>query len=103
MAVIYDSASIYIQSATTLKEKIIRIDAIITALEDTALKAASTDDVMEYSLDDGQTKIRTVYRSAESVLNAIQAFEKMKQMYINRLNGRIVRLVDGKSLRRGTY
>lgn len=95
--VTYDSANIYIQCATTLEGKIARIDAIITALEDTALKAAANDNISEYSLNDGQTIIRTVYKGADAVLNSIMAFEKIKQMYVNRLNGRVFRLVDGKN------
>src|SRR3990167_65447 len=95
----YDSAQIYIDSATTLREKIVKIDLIIIALETTALKAASTDEISEYWLDDGQTKIKTVYKGADSVLKSIMAFESIKQMYINRLNGRVMRLVDSKNLK----
>ena len=98
--VIYNSAAIYIDSATTLQEKITKIDAIITALEDTALKAASTGDITEYTLDDGQTKINTIYRGAADVERAITSFERIRQRYINQLNGRIVRLVDGKNFNR---
>jgi hypothetical protein len=98
--VVYDSASIYINKATDLCDKIARIDDIITALEDTALKSASNDDITEYSLDDGQTKIKTVYKGTDAVLNSIKGFIGLKQLYVNQLNGRQVRLVDGKSLRR---
>jgi 2C-methyl-D-erythritol 2,4-cyclodiphosphate synthase len=97
--VYYDSASIYIDCASDLRGKITRIDAIITALEDAALVAAAKGDITEYSLDDGQTKIRTVYRDASSIATAIANFEQIKQRYINRLNGRHVRLVDGKNFR----
>jgi hypothetical protein len=93
----YDSAQIYIQCGSTLLDKIARIDAIITALEDTALKAASTDNITEYQLNDGQTIIKTVYKGADSVMRSIMAFEKIKQMYVNRLNGRVIRLVDSKN------
>lgn len=95
--VYYDSAAIYIQCASTLQDRIIRIDAIITALYDTALKAAANDNLTEYSLNDGQTVIRTVYKGADSVLSSIKAFESIKQMYINQLNGRVFRLVDSKN------
>lgn len=97
----YDSADLYIESATTLRDKITRIDAIITALESSALKAAVNGNITEYSLDDGQTKIRTVYRNAQEVANSINAFEAIKQRFINRLHGRIVRLVDHKNFRNG--
>lgn len=96
----FDSASIYIDSATTLQAKIVRINAIITALETTALKAAETGNVTEYSLDDGQTKINTMYRSPIEVQKSIDAFESIKQRYVNQLNGRVVRLVDSKNFNR---
>lgn len=95
--VYYDSAYKYIDCASDLRSKIARIEAIIAALETTALKAAANDNISEYSLNDGQTVIRTVYKSAQDVLNSIMAFEKIRQMYINRLNGRVIRLVDGKN------
>lgn len=95
----YDSASVYIATATTNAEKLAKVEAIIAALEDTALKSASNDDLSEYSLDDGQTKIKTVYRSTADVLKSLRGFEQLRQMYINRLNGRVVRLFDEGSFR----
>lgn len=97
MAVYYDSSVIYIQSATTLQGKITRIDAIITALEDTALTAAANDNILEYELNDGQVKIRTEYRGTDAVFKSIKAFEQLRQMYVNRLNNRHMRLIDSKN------
>lgn len=97
----YESAAIYIASATSLKQKIARLDAIITALEDTALTAASGDNVTSYSLDNGQTKINTMYRSASDVAASIVAFERIRARYVNKLNGgAIVRLVDSSNFTR---
>ena len=97
----FDSSSIYVTSATTSREKLARVNAIITALEDVALKAAANGDISQYSLDDGQVKIMTTYRTAEDVSKSIQAFEVIKQRYINQINGRMVRLVDSKNFRNG--
>lgn len=94
----YDSAYIYIDSASDLRSKITRMDAIIEALEDAALKGAATGHLTEYSLDDGQTKIKTAYRSVNEIFNAINAFSRLRQLYINRSNGRVMRLVDSKNL-----
>lgn len=94
---IFDSAQIYIDSATSNAAKIVRIDAIIDALFTVALKAATNENITEYSLDDGQTKIKTAYRGVAQIQQSIQNFESIKQMYVNRLNGRVVRLVDRKS------
>lgn len=99
--VIYDTAAIYIDSATSLQDKITRIDAVIDALFTSALKAAATGNVSEYSLNDGQTQIKTVYRSVAEVKQAITDFEAIKTMYVERLNGRVVRLMDSKSFNRG--
>lgn len=94
---IYDSAAIYLQTATSLTDKIAKIDAIIDALFVAATTASSTDNITEYSLDDGQTKIRTVYRGSAGVFTAIRGFETMRNYYTNQLNGRMVRLVDSKN------
>lgn len=97
MAVYYDSAAIYIDSATDLCDKIAKIDQVIDALLTNALVAAANDNIEEYSLNDGQTIIRTTYKGADAVQKSIHAFESIKQTYVNRLNGRGVRLVDSKS------
>ncbi len=97
MSVTYDSADIFIQSAATLKAKIARMDAIIVALEDVALTAASSDNIQEYELNDGQVKIKTEYRGVDAVFKSIKAFEQLRQIYVNRLNGRMMRMVDGKN------
>jgi basic membrane lipoprotein Med (substrate-binding protein (PBP1-ABC) superfamily) len=98
MAIYFDSAAIYIDSATSLCDKIERIDLVIDALLTNALKAAANENITEYSLNDGQTVIKTVYRGSASVEASIAAFERIKQMYVNRLNGRVFRLVDSKSI-----
>ena len=95
--IIYDSSDIFIRSAADNKAKIVRIDAIIVALEDTMLKAAGTANFDEYSLNDGQVIIKTTYRNTEDVIKSIKSLEAVRQMYVNRLNGRHVRLVDGKN------
>lgn len=96
---IYDSATIYIDSATTLRAKIVRIDAIIDALITTALRSAASDEISEYMLNDGQTTIKTVYKGTEAIEKSIKAFTSIRQIYINQLNGRMFRLVDSKNFR----
>lgn len=98
MAIEVTTASIYVASASSLQAKITRIDSIITALEVMAVDAAATGNFEEYSLDDGQTKIRTVYRNMTDVEAAIEGFTKLKNKYINQLNGRGARLVDQRNI-----
>lgn len=95
----YSSASIYIESQTSLNSKITAIDAIISALLTTAATAASNEHITEYQLDDGQVKIRTSYRGAQAVFASIKAFEELKQFYVNKKTGRVVRLVDSKNFK----
>lgn len=97
--VIYDSSAIYISSAKTLKERLVKIDQIILALYDTMLKAAATDNIEEYWLNDGQTIIRERYTGTAAVERSLAALEKQKQMILNQLNGRIGRLVDSKNFK----
>jgi hypothetical protein len=102
----YDSLAVYIQSATTRKARLAKIEECIDMLYNTALKAAETDNMSEYSLDDGQTKIKTVYKGTKGVLDAINILEIQKQRLINQINGRITRAVDSKNLnyyRNGRY
>lgn len=97
----FDSADLYIEKASTLRDKILRVNAIIDALETQALKAAANENITEYSLNDGQTTIRTVYRSSAEVERSINAFERIKQRYINQLNSRGMRLMDSKNINNG--
>ena len=97
-SVYYDSAAIYVDSATKICDKIVKIDLILDALLTNAMIAAGDDNIREYSLNDGQTIIRTEYSGTDSVMKSYQSWEKIKQIYVNRLDGRMVRLVDGKSV-----
>lgn len=93
----YNSSSHYLQSCTSIQAKITAIDAIVEALLLTAAKAAANDDIDEYWLNDGQTVIKTRYKGTASVMRSIEAFERLRVYYTNRLTGRMVRLVDTKN------
>lgn len=93
----YSDCIAYLATAQSNKDKIAKIDALIVALEDAAVKAAVNEDVTEYSLDDGQTKIKKVFRGGVNIARAINDFERIRQRYINRLNGYGVQLIDRES------
>lgn len=99
----YNSAYEYIISSADIKTKILRIEAIINAYTDSLLAGATTGNIGEYSLDDGQSKIRTVYRGANDLASSIQALEKLKSMYITQYNkqniGSVYRLSDSKNFK----
>jgi hypothetical protein len=82
----------YVRNCTTLTAKITAIDTIIEALMDTALEAAANGGIEEYSLDNGQTKIRTKYRTAEDVLKSIKSWESLRNFYQYKITGRVTRL-----------
>lgn len=98
--VVYDSTKIYLESCTTTKSKIIAIEKVIQALLSLALEAAETDNIKEYTLDSGQTKVKTEYTGADHIYKSIQDYERLKTFYQNRLNGRRFKLVNWKSFRR---
>lgn len=98
--VVYESAQCYIDSDTDNQARLIRINAIIFALEGSALKAAATGEITEYTLDDGQTKISQVYRNPAEIERSILAYEKIRERIINKLTGRMVRLSDESNFRR---
>lgn len=102
--VVYDSAAHYVDSCTGIKAKITALDNIINTLLTTALTAVGKGDIQEYSLDDGQTKIKTMYRSADEIWKSIAGFEKLKKYYETQYDaskyGRRTRLVDSKNFNR---
>lgn len=100
--VVYETISLYVETAKSLEAKIAKLDEVILMLYDTMIKAATNDNIEEYTLDNGQTKIHTKYKSTAQVEASINALERQKQLLINRLNrnttGSIVRLVDSRNL-----
>jgi hypothetical protein len=80
--------TLYIEGATGLVERLARIEAIIEALELRQVEVIGKSNVEEYQLDDGQVRIKTIYRSAEEIAKAIEAYDKLKQKILNKLNGR---------------
>ncbi len=100
MAGLYNSEKIFIESATTTEEALARVCAIIVALETLAVTSAANEDVAEYWLDDGQTKIKRVYRSTMEISQSIMKWEQVKQIYINKLNGRTFQMVSANEFKR---
>ena len=89
----------YIINSTSLKERYDRICAIIRALEDQQIAVISNSDVESYTLDDGQTRINTTYRSALDIAKAIDSYERVKNRIQGELLGtRIVALRDAKTV-----
>lgn len=81
-------------TGTTAQAKIVKIDAIINTLLDAQLEFAADPNKQEYGYEDGQTRVKMVYRDLNAVIAAIEGWERLKGLYINRINGRMIRLAD---------
>jgi len=101
--IVFETCGIYVQSKSTLLAKIQAIDEIIDMLLTTALDMAGKDSIQEYSLNDGQTIIKTIYKGSVGVASAIIDFQRIRNIYVNQLNGRMVRLVDSKNITRRNW
>lgn len=87
----------YVDSKTSIREKILAYDLLITGMEGAYLQAISSGHLEEYHMDDGQMKVRATYRSTVDMNNALKGLITIRQMYINQYNGRI-RVMRGGNL-----
>jgi hypothetical protein len=104
--IIYDSYSsfdIYVNQAADDKARLTKLKAIIDALYGVAMTAAADENITEYILDDGQTKIQCNYRGVDAIMKTITGLEKIQQRLMNKLMGRVFRLQDGKSFNQNPY
>ena len=88
----------YLDSATNIKDKIAKIDILISGLYTSAEKGAISGHIQEYHIDDGQSRIRTIYRSLDHVFDAIKNFERLRTLYVSKLGSRIMVLKDRNSI-----
>lgn len=91
----YYTISQYIESKTTIRDKIQAYQNLIDAMELKLLDSIGNSDLEEYQVETGQMKVRTRYRTVQNVQDGIKALEQAKQRYINRYNGRVSVLRGG--------
>lgn len=96
---VYNSYIDFLAIKTGAAAKITAIDAIIDALLLTVLKAVEKGNVSEYMLNDGQSIIKTVYRSPIQVTETIEALRMVRQQYMNDITGRVHRAASGDNVR----
>lgn len=91
----------YIDSGKNTAERIKLIDQLIDKLILSMLDSVEGRDssVEELQMNDGQMIVRTRYRSTSDIEEGIKGLERIKQMYINRLNGHVFLLRNKKGLR----
>lgn len=95
----FASVRLYLQDASTIADRICRIEAIIDQLIITIAAAALDEPTSEYRLNDGQTIIHAGKRSVKQMVESLEGLETILQIYQNKYNGRSVRLVDHESTR----
>lgn len=95
--VYFDSCQLYIESKSSINDRIVAINAVIVAMESALLKAATGQDISEYQLNDSQTIIKVVNRSVDSITKSMNALIALKNYYINNYNGRVFRALDSKN------
>lgn len=80
----------YIESQDSLDAKISAIQKLIDSMLLNSIDAVDNSGTASYSLDDGQMKVTTNYRSVVEITNGVHSLEKILHMYVNRRNGRTV-------------
>lgn len=85
------------QTRDQICAKIAQLDILIASLYDSAIRLAGTVDVVEYELDDGQSKVKTKYADPDKVAASIERYEKLRQMLQNRLINPRIQLMDAKN------
>ena len=89
----------YITNSSGILDRYNRILAIIIALENQQIASVTNSDIDEYQINDGQTTIRTKYRSADMIARAIDTYDKIANRLHAQMTGqRVMRLADAESL-----
>jgi len=91
----YTSIEQYFEVKSKLIGKIATYDLIIEDMEKALLAATVSGHLLQYELDDGQMKVRTMYRSVTDLTKAMKGLISLREIYKNQHNGRGVRLVGG--------
>ncbi len=100
MSVLYFSLDANFESCTSIQAKIAKLDVLIDSMFITATKAINTGNHVSYKLDDGQSIQEVVYTSMKSVQAAIEAYEQLRQFYVNKLIGNEYQQIGSKNLNR---
>lgn len=98
--IVFIKFDLNLETCKSIRDRIAKIDSIIDSLLTTALTTVNEGNIAEYELDTGQTRNRVKYNSPESVLDAIDKYETLRNRYALKLQPRMVRLMDEKNFRR---
>ncbi len=89
----------YADTDEEIMEIIPQLKAIRNSLLSTALVSVGKGNISEYELDSGQTKTRVKYTSTKMVLDSIEGYERLIQMYQNKINQGPIRLVGSQNFK----
>lgn len=85
---VYRSFAQYLSaSVNTYAERLAKCNEIITTLENSMIDAATNGRIASYSLDSGQSKVQTNYRSVADIKRDIRAMEQLKSYYEQKVFG----------------
>jgi hypothetical protein len=79
----------YIQSKDCLDARILAVENLIDAMLLTSIESVDNSGTMSYTLDDGQMKVTTQYRSMKEVTDGLVGLERILHGWINRRDGSI--------------
>ena len=105
MVMIYESIATYLDSrCSTDMQRIAVLKEVLKQLDTAILDAATKGAIREYSLDSGQSKVETKYRSIKEMVNGMIGLEGYITMLQNRNNKtRNIRLCPAQSPSRRLY
>lgn len=85
----------YIECKSKLIGKVATYDILIESMEAALLEATVSGHLAEYEIDDSMMRVRTRYRSITDMGNALNGLIRIRQYYINKINGRVTVLRGG--------
>lgn len=95
MNIEYMTIDQFFESKSKLIGKIATYDLLIEGMEKAILESTVSGHLIQYELDDGQMKVRSMFRSTKDMIGSMEGLIKLRQYYINKHNGRVTRLVGG--------
>lgn len=90
----------FICDKTVAKTRLTKIRELREALLDTYTKALLNGDVQELTFNDGQTVIKTIFRSPDSILKSMHDLDKLEATLVNRCFGRTQTMRQYNTFRR---
>ncbi|MFO0089978.1 MAG: hypothetical protein ACK518_04180 [bacterium] len=85
----------YFEQKSKLIGKIATYDLLIESMEQTLMTGIESGHLLQWELDDGQMKVRSMYRNVKDLTNAMEGLIKLRQYYINKHNGAVTVLRGG--------